>query len=64
MAVDIVRYDTTGGAGPPDNSHYVMGVDARGQHLWDDWYASEDDARGAIESGRYGELVERHRQPG
>jgi hypothetical protein len=41
-----------------------MGVDGRGQHLWDDWYESEDDARGAIESGRYGELIERPRNPG
>lgn len=62
--VDIVKYDRTGWPGPPDNAHYVMGVDRGGRHLWDDWYESEDDARGAIESGRYGDLIERQRDPG
>jgi hypothetical protein len=62
--IDIVRYDRTGWPGPPDNAHYVMGVDVHGQHLWDDGYELEDDARVAIESGRYGELIERPRNPG
>jgi hypothetical protein len=59
--IDIVRYAASGRPGPPDNSHYVMGVDGRGQHTWDDWYETEDDARGAIESGHYGAVVERRR---
>ena len=62
--IDVIRYEWTGWPGPPDNAHYVTGVDGRGQHLWDHWYESEHDARGAIESGRYGELVERHRDGG
>ena len=59
VALDIVRYDSPGRPGPPDDSHYVMGVDAKGQHLWDDWYESEQAAREALAVGRYGEAVER-----
>lgn len=60
-AVDIVRYDSPGWPGPPDGSHYVMGVHAQGQHLWDDWYESEHAAREAIAEGRYGAVIERPR---
>jgi hypothetical protein len=59
--IEIVTYDLTDWPGPADNSHYVMGVDGDGQHLWDDWYESEDAAREAIESGQYGDLVKRER---
>jgi hypothetical protein len=59
VALDIVRLDAPGWPGPPDPSHYVMGVDARGQHLWDDWFESEQAAREAIALGRYGDVVER-----
>lgn len=62
--IDIVRYEATGRPGPPDNSHYVMGVDSRGQHTSDDWYETEGDARGAIESGHYGPVVERQHNSG
>jgi len=59
VALDIVRYDSPGWPGPPDESHYVMGVNARGEHLWDDWFESEQARREAIGHGRYGEVVER-----
>jgi hypothetical protein len=36
-----------------------MGVNAEGEHLWDDWYESEQQARQAIAEGEYGEVVER-----
>jgi hypothetical protein len=58
VALDIVRYDAPGWPGPPDPSHYVMGVDAQGQHLWDDWFKSEQAAREAIAQGHYGDIVE------
>ena len=63
VALDIVRMDSPGWPGPPNPSHYVMGVDARGQHLWDDWFESEQAARDAIEQGRYGKAVERASEP-
>jgi hypothetical protein len=59
VAVDIVRYDASGRPGPPDDSHYVMGVNAHGDHLWDNWYESEQAAREAIADGDYGAVVER-----
>jgi hypothetical protein len=34
VGIDIVRYDAPGWPGPPDDSHYVMGVDGDGEHLW------------------------------
>ncbi len=39
-------------------SHYVMGVDADGLHLWDDWYDSEQAAREAISDGHYGAVID------
>jgi hypothetical protein len=62
--VDIVRYNTSDRSGPPDTSHYVIGIDARRQHLWDDWYDSEESAREAIVNGQYGDLIERGRNAG
>lgn len=59
VAVDIVRYDAPGWPGPPDDSHYVMGVNADGDHLWDNWYESEQAAREAIADGHYGAVIER-----
>jgi hypothetical protein len=59
VAVDVVRYDKTGWPGPPDNAHYVMGVDAHGNHLWDNWFESEQAAREAITDGYYGTVIER-----
>ncbi|MGO9958265.1 MAG: hypothetical protein ACLP50_20245 [Solirubrobacteraceae bacterium] len=59
VALDIVRYDWRGWPEPSDTSHYVMGVDARGQHMWDDWFESEQAARTATADGRYGDVVER-----
>jgi hypothetical protein len=59
VGIDIVRIDKPGWPGPPDDSHYVMGVDAQGRHLWDDWYDSELAAREVIADGHYGEVVER-----
>ena len=65
VAVDIVRYDAPPGRpGPPDNAHYVMGVNAAGEHLWDDWYESEEAAREVIADGHYGPVVERLRDDG
>jgi hypothetical protein len=61
VAVDIVRYDAPGRPGSPDSGHYVMGVDASGEHLWDDWYGSEAAAREVISDGHYGAVVERLR---
>ena len=59
VALDIVRHDSPGWPGPPDElPHYVMGVDAEGKVLWDDWYESERAAREAIAFGRYGQAVE------
>jgi hypothetical protein len=62
VALDIVRYDAPGWPGPPDNAHYVMGVNAQGEHLWDNWYESEHDAREVIGSGHYGAVIERERR--
>lgn len=62
--IDIVRYDKAGWPGPPDNSYYIMGVDGQGQHTWDVWYDSEDAAREAIATGRYGDMVENDRDAG
>jgi hypothetical protein len=59
VGLDIVRYDARGAPGPPDESHYVMGVNGLGAHLWDNWYESEQTARDAIASGHYGPVVER-----
>jgi hypothetical protein len=59
VAIDIVRIDKPGWPGPADNSHYIMGVDAEGRHLWDDWYESEEAARDVIADGHYGDVVER-----
>jgi hypothetical protein len=60
VALDIVRHDSPGWPGLPDElPHYVMGVDAEGKWLWDDWYESGQAAREAIALGRYGEAVER-----
>ena len=59
VGLDIVRYDAPGWPGPPDHAHYVMGVNGRDEHQWDDWYESERDAREAIASGHYGAVTER-----
>jgi hypothetical protein len=59
VAVDIVRYDAPRWPDPPDDSHYVMGADANGEHHWDDWYESEEAAREAITDGHYGAVVPR-----
>ena len=59
VGVDIVRYDAPGWPGPPDDSHYVMGVNADGAHLWDDWHESEQAAREAMSDGQYGTVVAR-----
>jgi hypothetical protein len=59
VALDIVRYDDAARPGPSNRSHYVMGVDATGRHLWDDWFESERAARHAIADGRYGQVAER-----
>jgi len=59
VSLDIVRYDSPDRPGPPDDSRFVMGVDARGKHLWDIWHESEQAARKAIAEGHYGEVVER-----
>jgi hypothetical protein len=59
VAVDIVRYESPARSGPRDNAHYVMGVDSQGQHLWDQWFESEEAARDAILRGEYGEATER-----
>ena len=59
VVVDIVRYDAPARPGPPDDSYYAMGVNRAGEHLWDDWYESEDAARKVIADGHYGEVVER-----
>ena len=64
VAIDLVRCDSPGWPGPPDSSRYVMGANARGEHLWDDWFESEQAAREAIGRGRYGEAVERPRRDG
>jgi hypothetical protein len=59
VALEIRRYYSPGWPGPPDDSRYVMGVDAEGNVLWDDWYETEQAAREAIMSGWYGEVVGR-----
>jgi hypothetical protein len=59
VGLDIVRYDAQSTPGPPNESHYVLGVSASGEHLWDVWYDSEESARREIESGRYGAVTER-----
>jgi len=59
VGIDIVRYEAPGRPGPPDNAHYVMGLNAEGRHLWDDWYESEAAAREAIDDGEYGAVVDR-----
>lgn len=59
VGIDIVRIDQTGWPGQPDESAYVMGVNAGGKHRWDHWYESERVAREVIENGHYGALVER-----
>jgi|SRR5947209_16326510 len=62
IAVDIVRYEAPSERDPEDNAHYVMGVNAKGEHLWDDWYESETAAREAIADGGYGAVTERRRE--
>ena len=59
VGIDIVRRSEPGPPVTPDCvSHYVMGVDADGLHLWDDWYDSEQAAREAISDGHYGAVID------